>query len=49
MKKTPDENENEDIVGNETNNEVREFAEQLPGYQEYQREQRGDELNFGDM
>jgi hypothetical protein len=29
--------------------EVREFVEQLPGYQEHIREQRGDSLNFGDM
>ena len=46
MKKTPDEDiDNE----NEVQEEVREFAEQLPGYQEHMRELRGDSLNFGDM
>ena len=29
--------------------DVRDYIEQLPGYQEHLRELRGDALNFGDM
>ena len=38
--------ENEDIEA--IPDDVREQAEQLPGYKEYQRELRGDSLTFGD-
>jgi len=47
MKKTP--NEEEENVAREVDAEVREFAEELPGYQEHMREIRGDSLTYGDM
>jgi hypothetical protein len=45
--RNPDEDidENENVVPEE----VRDYVEQLPGYQEHLREIRGDALNFGDM
>ena len=46
MKKNPDEEEEDKIDG--VDREVQEFVEQLPSYQDYRDEQRGDSLNFGD-
>lgn len=45
--KNPDEIEDNDDV--QVPDEVRDYVEQLPGYQEHLRELRGDALNFGDM
>jgi hypothetical protein len=45
MKKDPNEEEDKAI---EVDEEVREIVEQLPGYQEFRNEQRGDSLTYGD-